>query len=121
MTLFVENLNTYLSELKIKQTYLSKITGIDKNKLSRILTGSQPETGEDMDKISKALGKGMDYFLSEDFSVPELKAVSRNKISFYAGDPAVDQEHIADRLIRLMENIDEVLSAESRFEQIARF
>ena len=31
MTKFVSNVNAYLSEMKIKQTYLSMISGIDKN------------------------------------------------------------------------------------------
>ena len=51
MTKFISNVNKYLSEMKIKQTYLSMITGIDKNKMSRLLTGSQEESGTDMEKI----------------------------------------------------------------------
>ncbi|MEE0135685.1 helix-turn-helix domain-containing protein [Blautia stercoris] len=39
MTKFINNLNKYLSEMKIKQNCLSMLTGIDKNKLSRLLTG----------------------------------------------------------------------------------
>ena len=34
MTKFINNLNKYLSEMKIKQNCLSMLTGIDKNKLS---------------------------------------------------------------------------------------
>ena len=41
MTKFISNVNKYLSEMKIKQSYLSMVTGIDKNKMSRLLTGSQ--------------------------------------------------------------------------------
>ena len=39
MTKFISNVNKYLSEMKIKQSYLSMVTGIDKNKMSRLLTG----------------------------------------------------------------------------------
>ena len=39
MTKFINNLNKYLSEMKINQKCLSMLTGIDKNKLSRLLTG----------------------------------------------------------------------------------
>ena len=53
MTKFIENVNKYLSEMKIKQTYLSMITGIDKNKLSRLLTGTQEESGTDSRCIRK--------------------------------------------------------------------
>ena len=43
-----------------------------------------------------------------------------NKIAFYAGEPSQKQEQIAKQLMELMENIDEVISAKSRFENIAR-
>lgn len=49
MTKFISNVNKYLSEMKIKQSYLSMVTGIDKNKMSRLLTGSQEESGTDME------------------------------------------------------------------------
>ena len=39
MTKIISNVNKYLSEMKIKQSYLSMVTGIDKNKMSRLLTG----------------------------------------------------------------------------------
>ncbi len=43
-----------------------------------------------------------------------------NKIAFYAGEPSRNKEQIAKQLVELMENIDEVISANSRFENIAR-
>ena len=100
MTKFISNVNKYLSEMKIKQSYLSMVTGIDKNKMSRLLTGSQEESGTDMEKIARSS--------------------SMNKIAFYAGEPSKKQEQIAKQLVELMENIDEVISANSRFENIAR-
>ena len=48
-----------------------------------------------------------------------MGAMSANKIAFYAGEPSEKQEQIANQLMVLMENIDEVLSAKSRFEHIA--
>lgn len=120
MTKFISNLNTYLSEMKIKQTYLSIITGIDKNKLSRLLTGSQDETGTDMEIIAHSLGRNIEYFLSDSFNVPQISGFSMNKVAFYAGEPTKKQELIAGQLMELIENIDEVLSANSRFENIAK-
>ena len=120
MTKFIMNVNKCLSELKIKQTYLSMTSGIDKNKLSRILTGAQEESGSDMEKIAVGLGKKTAYFLSDPFCIPSLGSPSGSKISFYAGEPSEKQEQIAGHLMQLMENIDEVLSAKSRFENIAR-
>ena len=120
MTKFISNVNKYLSEMKMKQTYLSMITGIDRNKLSRLLTGSQEESGTDMEKIARGLGKNIEFFLSDSMSIPQIENLSINKIAFYAGEPSQKQEQFAKQLMELMENIDEVMSAKSRFENVAR-
>lgn len=120
MTKFISNVNKYLCEMKIKQTYLSRITGIDKNKMSRLLTGSQEESGTDMEKIAHGLGKDVAFFLADTINIPQIGNMAINKIAFYAGEPSRKQEQIAKQLMELMENIDEVMSAESRFENIAR-
>ena len=115
MTKYIENVNAYLSHMKIKQTYISLKTGIDVKKLSRILTGSQDVSGTDMEKIAKALGKKTEFFLSDEFSVPQISSFVPEKIAFYAGEPTAQQEKIADKLVKMMENVDEVLSAKGRF------
>ena len=120
MTKFIGNVNKYLSEMKIKQTYLSMITGIDKNKISRILTGAQEESGTDMEKIARGLGKTVEFFLEDTIHIPQMETSSANRIAFYAGEPSEKQEQIANQLMDLMENIDEVVSAKCRFEHIAR-
>lgn len=120
MTKFISNVNKYLSEMKIKQTYLSMITGIDKNKMSRLLTGSQEESGTDMEKIASGLGKSVEFFLADAIVIPQIGNMVVNKIAFYAGEPSQKQEQIAKQLMELMENIDEVISAKSRFENVAR-
>lgn len=115
MTKYIENVNSYLTQMKIKQTYVSMKTGIDAKKLSRILTGVQDVSGSDMEKIATALGKKTEYFLNDAFTVPGAMDFAPEKILFYAGNPTEKQEQIAGKLLRLMENIDEVLSAEDRF------
>lgn len=115
MTKYIENVNMYLSVKKIKQTYISLKTGIDTKKLSRILTGIQDVTSSDMEKISAALGKKTEFFLSDAFHVPEMTENLSEKIAFYAGEVAPQQEKIAGQLLELMENIDEVMSAKQRF------
>ncbi|MFR5600930.1 MAG: helix-turn-helix domain-containing protein [Lachnospiraceae bacterium] len=70
MSKYIENVNAYLSQMKIKQTYVSLKTGIDTKKLSRILTGTQDVTSMDMEKISSALGQKTEFFLSDTFHVP---------------------------------------------------
>ena len=120
MTKFISNVNKYLSEMKIKQTYLSMVTGIDKNKMSRLLTGSQEESGTDMEKIAKGLGKKVEFFLADSIVIPQVGSYAINKIAFYAGEPSERQEQVAKQLMELMENIDEVMSAKSRFVNVAR-
>mgnify|MGYP000632812112 CR=1 FL=1 len=78
MTKFISNVNKYLSEMKIKQSYLSMVTGIDKNKMSRLLTGSQEESGTDMEKIARGLGKSIGFFLKESMSISQVGSSSMN-------------------------------------------
>ena len=120
MSKYIDNVNIYLSQMKIKQMYISLRTGIDTKKLSRILTGVQDINATDMEKIADALGKKMDFFLSDSFHVPQINEFMPEKIAFYAGEPTEKQEEIAEKLIQLMENIDEVVSAKGRFLNISR-
>lgn len=120
MTKYIENVNMYLSQMKIKQTYISLKTGIDTKKLSRILTGVQDVSGTDMEKIANALGKNMEFFISDTFCVPQINQFVPEKIAFYAGNPTAQQDQIAEKLEKLMENIDEVMSAKHRFLNMAK-
>lgn len=117
MTKYIENVNAYLSQMKIKQNYISKISGIDTKKLSRILTGKQDATGNDMTEIAAALGKTVDYFWAESIEVPDISLFEPECIAFYAGSPTNKQKKMADLLLQFMENIDQVLSAKCRFER----
>lgn len=92
MSKYIENVNTYLTQMKIKQTFISLKTGIDKNKLSRILTGTQNITDLDMEKIANALGQKTEYFLSDDFFIPDYNNFMGREIVCYAGEPTREQE-----------------------------
>lgn len=118
MTNFIKNVKHYLKEMKIKQSYLSLITGMDKNKVSRILSGIQEESGSDMELIAKALGKKIEYFLAEDLLIQGIGDHSETRIAFYTGEPTCEQEKMAKLLIEFMENIDEILSADIRFKNL---
>ena len=111
MTKYVENVNAYLSQMKIKQTYISLKTGMDKNKLSRILTGKQ----KNMELIANALGYKMEFFLAEDFVASNVVDVSTAEFAFYAGEPTKQQQEFAMKLLDLIENVDEVLGAKDRY------
>lgn len=116
MTKYVENVNAYLSQMKIKQNYICKKSGMDTKKLSRILTGKQDATGNDMTEIAAALGKNTEYFWTESIDIPDISSLMPECIAFYAGSPTEKQKHMAELLLNFMENIDEVLSAKNRFE-----
>lgn len=120
MTKYIENVNVYLSQMKIKQTYLSLKTGIDTKKISRILTGAQDINSTDMEKIAGALGRKTEFFMSDSFCVPKVNEFKPDRIAFYAGNPTTRQDEIAEKLEMLMENIDEVLSAKKRFLNMSR-
>lgn len=111
MEKFIDNVNAYLSQMKIKQTYISMKTGIDTKKLSRILTGVQDVSSTDMELIAEALGQETAFFLSDSICIPQIEQFMPEKIAFYAGEPTEKQEEIASKLVGLMENIDAVLSA----------
>ena len=115
MTKYIENVNAYLSQMKIKQNYLCMKTGIDSKKMSRILNGVQDITSTDMEKIADALGKDTAFFWADQIYVPQINELGPEKIAFYAGNPTSEQEKTAKNLFDLMENIDTVLSANGRF------
>lgn len=114
MSKYIENVNAYLSQMKIKQKYVSLKTGIDEKKLSRILNATQKIDSEDMEKIAKALGYKVEYFFSDDFKVPVFKDEFSTEVAFYAGEPTKEQENFAMKLIDLIENADEVLGVKDR-------
>ncbi len=58
--------------------------------------------------------------LEDSIMVPQVGSFSMNKIAFYAGEPSHKQEQVVNQLMELIENIDEVMSAKSRFENMAR-
>ena len=111
---FIRNLNEYLTQKKIKQTFLSLKTGMEPSKLSRILTGAQDITSMDMERLAQALGKNVEYFLADDFFVADIKELSKNEVFFYAGKPTREQEEFAKEFLTMLENADEIMSAKGR-------
>lgn len=115
---YIDNVNTYLEKRKIKQTFVSVKTGIEVSKLSRLLTGNQDITSTDMEKIADALGVDVEYFLSKDFSVEDFHVNREGEAVFYVGEPSKEQEVFAMKLIDMIENVDEVLSARHWFAKM---
>lgn len=112
---FIENVNTFLSEKGIKKNYLSLKTGIEINKLSRILNGVQEANVTDIEMISDALGQEASYFLSKDFIIRENQVKQNDEVVFYAGEPSEKQAEFAKKLLELLKNADAVLGAKARY------
>ena len=117
MTKFVDNLNKYMSEMQIKQTYLSMITGID---LSEILTGDQEISDTDIEKIARALGKPVEFFTADTIHVLQMENAEANNLSFCTRELSGKQEQVANQMLEMIKNMDEVLSAKIRFTNMAK-
>lgn len=115
MSRYIDNVNAYLSQMKIKQKYLSLKAGIDEKKLSRILNNAQKIDSEDMERIANALGYRVEFFLQDEFKIPKYNDAVCAVVAFYAGEPTEEQQEFAMKLIDLIENADEVLGAKNRF------
>lgn len=118
MIKYVDNVNIYISQMKIKQAYISMKSGINAKKLSKILTGAQDITGTDMELIAAALGKDTAFFLQDELQIPDIGDFMPEKIAFYAGNPTAEQQEFAETIVEFMENIDVVLSAKARFYEM---
>lgn len=120
MSKYIDNVNAYLSQMKIKQKYVSLKSGIDEKKLSRILNNTQKIDSEDMEKIANALGHKIEYFFADEFKTPIYDDTSSMAVTFYAGEPTGEKQEFAMKLIDLIENVDEVLGAKNRFINVIR-
>ncbi|HBI73046.1 MAG TPA: DNA-binding protein [Lachnospiraceae bacterium] len=114
MSKFIDNVNEYLAVKKIKRTYISLKSGIEANKLSRILNEVQEATTSDMEKIAYALGEKIEFFIGDNISISNNKSVESLNVAFYAGEPKAEQQEFALKLIDFLENLDAVLGVEKR-------
>lgn len=111
---FVKNVNEYLDEKKIRLTFLSMRTRIEINQLKCILNGTQDISSKDMRKIAENLGKTVEYFVNEDFCVPQEESFE-NKRETWNSNLNEEQKKLLRNLIELLENVSEVLDAEERY------
>lgn len=111
MSKFTENVNEYITTKKIKQSYLALKTGMNANKVSRILNKTQNATEEDMEKISNALGYPIDFFLSANFKIDDPE-IDYEQVAFYSGDVKSMNHDAVKDCISLLENIHSILGRE---------
>ena len=111
MSAFIENVNKYLKVNGIRQKFLSIRSGMSEDKISKLLNGKKKINEAEMDSISKALGKSVNFFLDDSFIA--RNAAGNGRLAFYAGEPGEDQMKVAYELVEFIENMDEVLNSSS--------
>lgn len=119
MTNFIQNLNDYINHYGIKQTFIVKRTGIEKNKLSRILNSIQDVTYEDMLSISNALDKDLKYFVQEKLELLTADYKESTSIAFYMGTVDESKEKLANQVFDLLEHIDAILGIRKKLQKDA--
>ncbi len=118
MSLFIDNVNKYLAYKKIKRSYISLKSGIEVNKLSRILNGVQEATVSDMDKIAYALGERIEFFLKNSINVSTNRELDDLNITFHTGRLGPNRQEFAEKMIDFLENIDAVLGVEKKLSSL---
>lgn len=84
------------------------------------MNGAQDITETEMEKISVALGKRIEYFLQDSFPTPQMYEQEPEKIMLYTRCSAQKQNKMANTLLEFLENVDEVMSAKGRFLNISK-
>lgn len=111
MNKFIENLNEYLSEKKLKNSYVSLITGWDKSKVSRILNGDVDIKMEDADMLASSLGKDVAFFLGDKEAIRQ-DAIGDDSFAFYAGHLDKKDQIIAGHLLDMFRYYDALVNLE---------
>ena len=117
MSKFVENVNYYISQRKIKKKYISMKSGIEINKVYRLLNGRQQPTEADMKKIASALGKDIVFFLGDTPEVPAISSLGKREV-LYAKEPTEEQRNLFEGVREFIETVDIVVSAKGRYTNI---
>lgn len=105
MTKFIKNLNVFLKDRKIKNAYISLITGWEKSKVSRILNGDVDLKMDDAELLATSLGKDVLFFLNDDETV-YYSTKENEQMAFYAGHLEKHDKKIAADLLDMFRFYD---------------
>ncbi len=111
MNIFIENLNVYLSEKKIKNAYISLLTGWDKSKVSRVLNGEVDIKMEDASILASSLGKDISFFLRNKEDIKK-EALASESFAFYAGHLDREDQEVAANLLDMFRYYDALVNLE---------
>lgn len=105
MSKFIENVKSYLDIRNIRQTYVSIMTGWDKSRVSKVLSGTIDLKESEAEFLAKALGHDMSYFLTD--SIEQFKELEKNgQLAFYAGTLEDEDKKTADKLVEMFRFYD---------------
>lgn len=109
MNTFISNINLYLSERRIKQNYVSLMTGWSPSKVSRILSGKTDICDRDKQCIADALGQNVNFFM-QDSGEMQIKKKLTNQLAFFAGDLSEDDKKTALKLVDMFRFYDSIVN-----------
>lgn len=107
---FIENVRIYLNERSIRNAYLELMTGWDKSRVSRILSGETELKYADMQMISDALGKDLTFFL-QDADAMRVPDQRKESIAFFAGHLDAQDTSVAEDLIEMFRYYDSLITS----------
>lgn len=117
MSKFIQNLSQYIEHYRIKNNFIVKLTGIEKNKFSRLLNGKQDIQYEDMEKISKCLGKEVSFFMEDNMSLTQSKYEESTSIAFYMGAVDESKKELANQIFDFLEHVDAILGIQKKIDK----
>ena len=109
MNTFVDNINLYLRERKIRNNYVSLVTGWSTSKVSRILSGVSSISDSDKEVLANSLGFNVDYFM-KDMADKLYQPSIENKVALFAGDLCDDDRKTASNLIDMFRFYDSIVN-----------
>lgn len=115
MAKFVENYVNYIDEKRYKRNFIAKKSSMEPNKLSRILTGKQPITEDEMCALAKVVGRKVSFFL-DDYRGWQVE----ESCAYYSMESSAEVRMFAEELRNFADAIDVVLGAANRIEISAR-
>lgn len=117
MSKFIHNLSKYIEHYGIKNSFIVKLTGIEKNKFSRLLNGKQDIQYEDMEKISKCLAKEASFFMQDNLKLTQSQYEESTSIAFYMGSVDESKKELANQIFDFLEHIDAILGIQKKIDR----
>ncbi|MBE5860016.1 MAG: helix-turn-helix transcriptional regulator [Butyrivibrio sp.] len=109
MNKYIDNINAFLGERKIKQKYVSLVTGWTASKVSRILSGESGISDADKNVLAEALGYDVEFFMGDPQNM-KLEPSSNSQLSFFAGSLSSEDMKVAESLVDMFRFYDSIVN-----------